>query len=69
MKASSNSFNSIVESIYNLPLESKEELKTLLEHNISDARRKEISDNFKAGLKEQTTGKLKFSSSVRELSL
>ncbi len=67
MKAKQNSFNNIVESIYNLPLEFKEELKTLLEHNISDIRRKEIADNFKAALKEQTSHKLKFSSSISEL--
>lgn len=67
MKANQNNFNNIVESIYNLPLEFKEELKTLLEHNISDVRRKEIADNFKASIKEQTSGKLKFSSSVSEL--
>ena len=67
MKANQNNFNNIVESIYNLPLEFKEELKVLLEHNISDARRKEIADNYKAALKEQSSGKLKFSSSVKEL--
>ena len=67
MKANQNNFNNIVESIYNLPLEFKEELKVLLEHNISDARRKEIQDNYKASLKEQASGKLKFSSSVLEL--
>jgi hypothetical protein len=67
MKANTNNFNNIVESIYNLPLEFKEELKVLLEHNISDVRRKEIADNYKASLKEQTSGKLKFSSSILEL--
>jgi hypothetical protein len=67
MKANQNNFNNIVESIYNLPLEFKEELKTLLEHNISDVRRKEIADNFKTAIKEHTSGKLKFSSSVSEL--
>jgi hypothetical protein len=67
MKANNNNFNNIVESIYNLPLEFKEELKVLLEHNISDVRRKEIADNYKSSLKEQTSGKLKFSSSIPEL--
>jgi hypothetical protein len=67
MKANQNNFNNIVESIYNLPLEFKEELKTLLEHNISDARREEMATNYKASLKEQASGKLKFSASVKEL--
>ena len=67
MKTKANNFNNIVESIYNLPLEFKEELKTLLEHNISDVRRKEIADNFKASMKEHSSGKLKFSSSISEL--
>jgi len=42
-------------------------VKILLEHNISDVRRKEISDNYQTTLKEQSSGKLKFSSSIREL--
>jgi hypothetical protein len=67
MKAAANNFNTIVESIYNLPLEYKEELKSLLEHNISDVRRKEIADNYKAAQTEHKSGKLKFSSSIKEL--
>jgi hypothetical protein len=67
MKANQSNFNNIVESIYNLPLEFKEELKNLLEHNIADDRRKEIANNYKSALKEHASGKLKFSSSVDEL--
>jgi len=67
MKAKQNNFNNIVDSIYNLPLEFKEELRVLLEHNISDVRRKEIADNYKASQKEQASGKLKFSSSIPAL--
>jgi hypothetical protein len=48
MKVTTSSFNSIVESVYELPLEFKEELKTLLEHNIADVRREEIAENFKS---------------------
>jgi hypothetical protein len=66
MKQSSG-FNSIVESVYGLPLEYKEELKSLLEHNIADARREEIASNYKAAQKEHKSGKLKFSSSVSAL--
>ena len=64
MKSATVYFNSIVESIYNLPLEYKEELRSLLEHNIADARRSEISDNYKTSQKENKAGKLKFSSSI-----
>ncbi len=60
-------FNTIVESVYNLPLEFKEELKSLLEHNIADTRRSELSGNYKAAQKEQKAGKLKFSSSIEDL--
>jgi hypothetical protein len=67
MKTEDIHFNSIVESIYNLPLEYKEELKSLLDHNISDARRNEIVENFKQAQKEQKAGKLISSSSVRDL--
>jgi F0F1-type ATP synthase membrane subunit b/b' len=67
MKTASPDFNSVVESVYNLPLEYKEELKSLLEHNISDTRRQEIADNYKAAQKAQKAGKLKFSSTTQEL--
>ena len=65
-----NYFNTIVESVYNLPLEYKEELKSLLEHNISDARRQEIADSYKKAAQkkeEEKAGKLKFSSSINDL--
>lgn len=67
MKMASGDFNSVVESVYNLPLEYKEELKSLLDHNISDTRRQEIVDNYKAAQKAKKSGKLKFSSSIQEL--
>ncbi len=62
-----NEFNIIVESIYKLPLEEKQELKNLLEHNIADARREEIALNYKLAQAEQKENKLKFSSSVKDL--
>ena len=66
MKAATTSFNSIIENIYNLPLEYKE-MKDLLEHNIADARRSEIERNYKSTQKEHKAGKLKFSSSVQDI--
>ncbi len=60
-------FYSVVETIYSLPLEERMELKTLLEHNIADTRREEIAANFKAAQTEHKKGKLKFSSSIKDL--
>lgn len=60
-------FNHIVEQIYDLPLEHKEELKNLLEHHIADVRRQEIAEHQKVAQKEHKSGKLKFSSSVSAL--
>ncbi len=67
MKTATSDFNSIVESVYSLSLEYKEELKSLLERNISDARRDEIANNFKKAQKQEKAGKLQFSSSVQQL--
>jgi hypothetical protein len=60
-------FNSIVETIYNLPLEEKEELKDLLEHHIAEVRRDEIALNYKNSQAEHKAGNLKFSSSIKDL--
>ena len=66
MKPASN-FNNIVESVYNLTLDDKLELKNLLEHNIADARRDEILLSYKQAQNEHKAGKLKFSSDTDEL--
>jgi len=60
-------FNNVVETVYNLPLEEREELKTLLDHNIADSRRNEIAVNYKKTQAEQKSGKLKFSSNIKVL--
>lgn len=67
MKAATADFNNIVESVYNLPLEFKEELKNLLEHNIADARRDEILLSYKQAQAEHKKGKMKFSSNIDKL--
>ena len=67
MKAETVNFNSIVETIYNLPLGDKIEIVTLLEHNIADSRRTEIVSNYKKSKLEHTAGKLKFLASTSEL--
>ena len=67
MKAQVNQFNNLVETIYNLPLEDKLELKNLLEHNIADSRRNEIASNYKQALEEEKAQKLKFLSKIEDL--
>lgn len=67
MQEITNNFNNIVETIYNLSLDEKQELKNLLEHNIADSRREEIALNYKKAQAEYKAGKLKFSSSIKEL--
>ena len=67
MKTQPLRFNSIVETIYALPLEDRLEIKNLLEHNIADARRNEIALNYKNTQEEQKLGKLKFSSKIDKL--
>ena len=67
MKTQVIQFNSIVDTIYNLPLEEKVELKNLLEHNIADSRRDEIVSNYRKAQEEQKAQELKFSSNINEL--
>jgi hypothetical protein len=67
MNTTPSHFNHIVESVYNLPLDEKEELKNLLDHNIAEARRDEILLSYKKAQKEFKNGDLKFSSDPDEL--
>lgn len=67
MKTQVPQFNNIVETIYNLPLEDKLELKNLLEHNIADSRRNEIAAHYKQALEEEKAHKLEFSSNIEDL--
>jgi len=67
MKTQALKFTDIVETIYGLSLEDRETIKNLLDHNIADARRKEIENNFKKSVAEHKAGKLKFSSKIDEL--
>lgn len=64
---SNNSFNSLIEAIYKLPLDEKQELIDLISHNLADSRREEIALNYKKTRAEAKVGKLKFSSSVKDL--
>ncbi|MEO7314604.1 MAG: hypothetical protein ABIW47_05440 [Ginsengibacter sp.] len=60
-------FNTIADSVYNLELDEKQELKILLEHNIADSGREETYLNYKEALKEEKVEKLYFSSDINEL--
>lgn len=60
-------FKDIVDSIYELPLEVRSELKNLLELNIAEARRDEIARNYKKSQKELESGFLEFSSNLNDL--
>jgi hypothetical protein len=67
MVATNLKFNTIVESIYSLPIEDREEIRSLLDRNIADTRRDEIAHNFELAKAEEKSGNMKFSSSIEEL--
>jgi hypothetical protein len=58
-------FSSIVEQVRKLDLEEQEELQFLLQRLLAEARRSDISDNFKTGRAEESTAK--YSSSIKDL--
>jgi hypothetical protein len=60
-------FSSLIDLIYNMSLEDRVELKSLLEHNIADSRRDELLFNFKKAQQQEKLKKLKFSSNIQEL--
>ena len=67
MNTTPSHFNVVVESVYNLPLDEKLELKNLLEHNIADAVRNDILSSYEEAQNEYKNGKLNFSSDPDEL--
>jgi hypothetical protein len=67
MRTQSTQFKDIVDTIYELPLEVRLELKNLLELNIAEARREEIASNYKKSQKELESGILEFSSNLNDL--
>jgi hypothetical protein len=67
MRTESAQFKDIVDTIYELPLEVRLELKNLLELNIAEARRDEIARNYKKSQKEMESGILEFCSNINEL--
>ncbi len=67
MKTTVLNYNNIIETLYALPLEDKQEIKTLLERNIADAKRDEIERNFRKSKNEHKSGKLIFTGEIKEL--
>lgn len=67
MEAQPVKFNDVVQTVYDLPLDEKMELKTLLEQNIADSRRSEVFDNYLKSLDEFNSGDMAFSSDINEL--
>lgn len=67
MKTQMVNFNTIVETLYALPLDEKMEIIQLLEHNIAEARRDEIASNYKKAQEELESNSLNFSSQISEL--
>ena len=60
-------YKKLVEEIISLPLDLKEELKTLLERYLAEERRREIRKNYLRSRKEHRAGKLRGSSKVEDL--
>ncbi len=67
MNSSTPIFHSIVNDVYNLPMEDKQELYQLLERNIIEEQRNEIYANYKLAKKEEAEKKLIFSDDIKRL--
>ena len=63
----STTFATLVENLRSCSTEEMLELKTVLERALIDERRREIKANGRHSMEELKRGKLKFSSSIREL--
>ena len=61
------SFATLVENVRSCSTEEKLELKSMLEHELIETRRREIKENGRRSMEEFKRGKLKFSSSISEL--
>jgi hypothetical protein len=61
------SFEALVDQVRTCSIEEKSELKFLIERDLVNARRQEISGNHSLSQKEAAGGKLEFSASLDEL--
>ena len=62
-----HTFSGIVDKVYKLPLEDRQQLLDLLENNIAEERRNDIYKNYLSALNEEKEGDLKFSSDISHL--
>ncbi|MBL7190550.1 hypothetical protein ISS30_02555 [bacterium] len=62
-----SSYDMLVEEIKKLSFEEKMEIKFLLEKYLIEERREEIFRNYQESMREEKSGKLKFSSDIDEL--
>ncbi len=60
-------YDILIENIKSLPLEEKQELKSLLEKYIIDERRQDIYIHYQESIKNLRNGELKFSSDINRL--
>lgn len=60
-------FGNLVEDVYKLSIEEKQELKFLIEKYLLEERREEIYKNYQESLKALRTGKLRFSHDLDKL--
>lgn len=67
MRMQTAQFKDIVDTIYELPLDERLELRNLLELNIAETRRDEIAGNYKKSQMELESGILEFSSNLNDL--
>jgi hypothetical protein len=67
MLLKNNSFENLVNSVYNLSIEEKVELIQLLENNLADTRREEILRNYKSAKKAEKSKKIIYSSDINKL--
>lgn len=62
-----HTFSGIVDKVYKLSLEDKQQLLDLLENNIAEERRNDIYKNYLSALNEEKEGNLRFSSYISHL--
>lgn len=62
-------FHQIIDTLYSLPLEDKQELVELLGRNIAEERRNEIHQNYLAAKSEEAANELEFSGDIEHLRL
>jgi hypothetical protein len=60
-------FTDLVDKILELPIDEKEEIKNIIDHSLTEEKRKKIHDNYLKSKEEEKAGKLKYSNKITEL--